>query len=214
MNLVVNQLLENYGKEKPIYVLTDWNESKVDGKGGWGAYLEHETGVHGDKWLTYPAYLIIDEAQVSYWDAALWTDLFKRIERYDSRWPYILLFTSYGSPGRGFVGFSEKTHTQTPLIFAPEQQISLRADGDYDPFQAHLLTPVGLLLDQDEALEVVKLITEQMQPCPYLTEDIEKGLARFSGGHIGLLRSLLGALHGVSVSIPTLLVPDIEFPLT
>jgi hypothetical protein len=213
MNLVVNQLLENYGKEKPIHVLTDWNESKVDGKGGWGAYLKHKTGVHGNQWLTYPAYLVIDEAQVSYWDAELWTDFFKRIVPLVS--PYILLFTSYGSPGRGFVGFSEKRHMQTPLIFAPEQQISLRADENiryYDPWRADLLlTPVGLLLDQDEALEVVTLITKHMQPRPSLTEDLKKGLALFSGGHIGLLESLLRALHGVSVSIPTLLVPGIEF---
>jgi len=49
MNLAVNQLLENYGKERPIYILTDWNESKVDREGGWGAYLKQETGVHSDQ---------------------------------------------------------------------------------------------------------------------------------------------------------------------
>jgi len=113
MNLVVNRLLEKYGKERPVYVLTEWDESTVRGNGAWGAYLDHETGVHGNQSLTCPAYLIIDEAQESYWDGALWADLFRRIECHVS--PYILLFTSYGSPGRNFVGFNEKKHTKTPL---------------------------------------------------------------------------------------------------
>lgn len=75
INLVVNQLLENQGKERPIYVLTDWNERIIRGQGGWDAYLEQETGVHGGQWLTYSAYLVIDEAQESYCDGALWADL-------------------------------------------------------------------------------------------------------------------------------------------
>ncbi|BCR92041.1 uncharacterized protein ACHE_70884S [Aspergillus chevalieri] len=175
MNIVVNQLFENHGKERPIYVLTDWNERMIRGQGGWDAYLEQETGVHGDQWLTYSAYLVIDEAQESYWDGALWADLFKRIELDSS--PYILLFTSYGSPGRGFVGFNEEKHRKTPLIFAPEQQISLRADENvrgYNPFRAPFLTPVGLLLDKDEAMDVVTLITKQMQSRPSLTEDLKE----------------------------------------
>ncbi|OJJ83793.1 uncharacterized protein ASPGLDRAFT_91495, partial [Aspergillus glaucus CBS 516.65] len=144
------------------------------------------------------SYLVIDEAQESYWDGSLWADLFKRIDCWVS--PYILLFTSYGSPGRGFVGFNEEKHRKTPLIFAPEQQISLRADENvkyYSPFRAPLLTPVGLLLDKDEAMEVVALFTKQMQPRPSLTEDLKEGLVIFSGGHIGLLISLIGVLHKV-----------------
>ena len=100
-------------------MITEWDESTVRGKGNWGAYLEQETGVHGNQRLTYLAYLIIDEAQ----ESSLWADLFKRLECHVSQ--YILLFTSDGSPGWGFVGFSEKKHTKTPLIFAAEKQKSL-----------------------------------------------------------------------------------------
>ena len=88
------------------------------------------------------------------------------------------------------MGFNEEKHRKTSLIFAPEQQISLRADENlrgYNPFRAPFLTPVGLLLDKDEALDVVTLITKQMQPHPFLTEDLKEGLVLFSGGHIGLL---------------------------
>ena len=101
MNFMVNLLFENHGKERPIYVLTEWDENTVSGQGGWSAHLGQETGVHGNQRLTYSAYLVIDEAQEPYWDGALRATFFKSIERHVSL--YILLFASYGSPGRGFV---------------------------------------------------------------------------------------------------------------
>ena len=71
MNIVVNQLFESSWQRKAYLCLTDWNERIIRGQGGWDAYLEQETGVHGDQWLTYSAYLVIDEAKESYWDGAL-----------------------------------------------------------------------------------------------------------------------------------------------
>lgn len=100
MDLVVNKLLEKYGQTMPIHVLLGWDKENVRGATGWSAYLKRETDVHDDKWLTYPAYLLLDEAQQSYWDGDLWADLFKRVEPGAS--PFIILFTSYGSPHRGF----------------------------------------------------------------------------------------------------------------
>ena len=72
-----------------------------------------EIGFRGDNWLTYRAYLLLDEAQVSYWDGELWFNLFKRIqsiEYYGSKpiiicvickkirvsHPFVILFSSYG----------------------------------------------------------------------------------------------------------------------
>jgi len=67
----------------------------------------------------------------------------------------------------------------------------------------------------DEAREMVTLTIEQMQPHPSLTEDLKGGLVSLSGGHIGLLISLLDALSGVPVSIVALFYrSDIECPLT
>ena len=87
--------------------------------------------------------------------------------------------------GRGLVEFNEEKHRKTPLIFAPEQQLSLREDenvGGYNPFRAPFLAPVGLLLDKDEAMDVVTLITKQMQSRPSLTKDLKEGPVLFSGG--------------------------------
>jgi len=38
------------------------------GNTGWAHYLEQTTGVGGDHWLNAYLYLLIDEAQQSYWD--------------------------------------------------------------------------------------------------------------------------------------------------
>ncbi|KAF5865905.1 hypothetical protein ETB97_001973 [Aspergillus alliaceus] len=152
MNLVVNKLLERYGQATPIHSLTGW-DPKIS-KIGWAAHLEQETGVHGRSWINYRAYLLLDEAQQSYWDHEIWADFFKRIEPGTS--PFIILFMSYGSPHRGFLGFGKEEHVQTLMVFAAEQQISLRpAEG----VETHSLgplpwRPVGLLLDEDEAMEV------------------------------------------------------------
>jgi hypothetical protein len=77
---VFNELLETYGTTIPIHTLVGWDRKAVKEATGWKAYLQQETGVRGDNWLTYRAYLLLDEAQVSYWDGGLWSNLFKRIQ--------------------------------------------------------------------------------------------------------------------------------------
>src|SRR2546423_1747471 len=71
MQLVANKLLGKYGQTTPIHTLSGWNKNVVKEATGWNAYLKQETGTGGDKWPTYPAYLLLDEAQQSYWDDQL-----------------------------------------------------------------------------------------------------------------------------------------------
>jgi len=59
MYLVVNKLLEIYGHTTPIHVLVSWEKEKVEAVTGWIEYLRRETGVRGDDWPTYPAYLLL-----------------------------------------------------------------------------------------------------------------------------------------------------------
>ena len=127
--------------------------------------------------------------------------------------PFVILFSSYGSPNRGFAGFNEE-HIKIPMVFAAEQQISLRPDesiGDYLPIpmwssestEFHTCRPVGLLLDEDEAIDVVtRYASAAIHPSPSLSADLKKGFFLFSEGHAGLLTSLLRALQNVPVSVP------------
>jgi hypothetical protein len=199
MQLVANKLLGKYGQTTPIYTLSGWNKNEVKEATGWNAYLKQETGVSGDKWPTYPAYLLLDEAQQSYWDDQLWADLFKAIEPVLGGSPFIILFSSYGSPGQGFVGYDEK-YIATPMVFAAEQQISLRPD-EYQLIEWRPWRPVGLLLDEDEAIDILTRYTSAtIYPSPSLSADLKKGFFLISNGHVGLLTSLVRVLQDVPVS--------------
>ncbi|BDD61460.1 hypothetical protein MAP00_006504 [Monascus purpureus] len=196
MNLMVNKLFE-CDPATPIYVLSGWKMESVCSANGWAAYLEKQTGIHGRCWLTHRGYLFLDEAQQSFWDDELWADLFKAVE--PASQVYIVLFMSYGSPTRGFTGFEQEKYVKTPMVFGAEQQISLRPDENVTwPWR-----PVGLLLDADEANEVVERYAQTIIPnCrPILTQDLKQEFFRSSNGHVGLITSLTHVLNGV----PTLL---------
>ena len=207
MQLVANKLLKMYGREFPIHTLCGWEKVKT---AGWNAYLEQETGVCGEIWRGHQAYLLIDEAQESYRDGELWAALFKSIGPAVG-FPFILLFSSYGSPGRGYVGFDEQKHIKTPMSFAPKQQISLRPEKDIaddlpismrsgKSTELHTCRPVGLLLKEDEAIDVLT----QYAPTaiqPSLSADLKRELFLISDGHVGFLVGLADVLPDVPVSV-------------
>ena len=203
MRLMANKLLELYGRTTPIYAFTGWNKEKVLGAGGWNWYLKSQTGVRGLDWITNRAYLLLDEAQSSYWDSEVWTDLFKGIETASG--PHIVLFTSYGSPNRGFVGYDEKEYTKTPMTFGHAQQISLRQDEfleDSGSVSNSLWKPVGLLLNEDEAVDVVTRYASSATLASHLlTQDLKMNFFACSNGHVGLLTSLVRVLHDEAVSM-------------
>ena len=66
MELVFNKLLETYGNMIPIHTLVGQDRKAVKEVTGWKAYLQQETGVRGKL-----QGLLLDEAQVSYWDGEL-----------------------------------------------------------------------------------------------------------------------------------------------
>ncbi|KAB8271027.1 hypothetical protein BDV30DRAFT_250200 [Aspergillus minisclerotigenes] len=191
MELMVNKLLEMNGPTKPIHVLTGWDKQEVCGTPGWARYLGQKTGVHREEWLSNPAYLLLDEAQQTYWDSELWASFFNSA---GPGWSvFIVLFMSYGSPGEGLEGF--EAEFISGLYLAQK--------------------PVGLLLDENEAMHVVtRYVSAAIQPSPSLPPDLKKGFFLTSSGHVRLLTSLTHVLHdvlelydlvqrGVSIDWPT-----------
>ncbi|KAE8331527.1 hypothetical protein BDV39DRAFT_189902 [Aspergillus sergii] len=160
MKLMVNKLLEMHGPTKPIHVLTGWDKQEVCGAPGWARYLEQKIGFDGQDWLANPAYLILDEAQQTYWDSELWASFFKSAGPGYS--VFIVLFMSY----------AHQLYSSVPMHFGPDQEIFLRPERSIsDLYLAQ--KPVGLLLDENEA----------MHPPPSLTPDLKKGLFLTSSGH-------------------------------
>ena len=82
----------------------------------------------------------------------------------------------------------------------------MRPDESIDdqlPISSQSFRPVGLLLDEDEAIDVVtRYALAAIHPSPSLSADLKKGFFLFSEGHAGLLTSLLRALQSVPVSVP------------
>ena len=202
MQLIANKLLEKYGQTTQIYTMTSWDE-KIVRAIGWNAHLERETGVRGDQWPSYRAYLLLDEAQQSYWDNKLWAVFFKRLAAWEGI-PFVILFSSYGLPGRGFTGYGEK-YIPTPMVFDAGQQISLQSDEHIEDYHSTFLPfwkPVGLLLDEDEAIDIMTRHIFAASQLSLLSADLKKQLFLFSDGHVGLLTSLVRVLENVPVRIP------------
>lgn len=189
MSLIINSLLEKHAEEMPIHTITGWNKADVRHAGGWQRHLSLVTGVHGWSWLSYRAFLLIDEAQETYWDDELWAAFFKSVEPGSN--PYIILFTSYCVPNTGSPYLYERKYVTVPMSFAAEQQISLLPSN-------HEMWPwnsVSLLLSRDEAkCLVAKAILGVESSSVGLTDSFQEGIFRCSNGHIGVLKSLVEIL--------------------
>lgn len=100
----------------------------MNASGGWETYLELRTGVSGLGWPSREAYLLIDEAQQSYWDSGLWIGLFKAIAR-RGQGPRMITFSSFGSPTGGYQGIDRTRGRffQTPMVVGAAQKISMQA---------------------------------------------------------------------------------------
>jgi hypothetical protein len=202
MHLIANELLARSSGAMPIHIITGWDERDVCQTGGWNQYLMQKTGIKGRDWPTSSAYLLIDEAQESYWDSELWAAFFKEIIQSNTPGnPCVVLFASYGSAGQGEEGFCEYLHRKIPMTFGPAQVISMRADESLDKSLMGGNDPngLGLLLDAEEATDVMKKYID-IENSPFLSKDLMDELFLISDGHAGCLTSLMDVLGRAKVS--------------
>jgi len=100
------------------------------------------------------------------------------------------------------------------MAFTSEQQIGLRPVESIDRELSILLQldestqkrtsrPVGLLLEEDEAIDILTRYTSVVDPQLSLSADLKKELFQISDGHAGLLRDLVLILNRVPVSVPS-----------
>ena len=121
--------------------------------------------------------VFIDDAQLSYYDDNLWSS-FTTLEP-DSA--IFILLSSYGSVGK----YPAVVNTGTPPIFTPEQRISLHKE------QHPGCKPIGILLEKDEAEDLVARFLEIQSYGPHLEESLITYIRLISGGHPGALAGLL-----------------------
>jgi hypothetical protein len=87
-------------------------------------YLKECTGVFGSAWNSYLAYLLLDEAQQSYWDEKLWSVFFKSIRANDPTCPCVVVFASYGSQTRAIV-VTTREHSRMKIFNLPRPWLLL-----------------------------------------------------------------------------------------
>lgn len=200
MRLVANELLARYSEDIPLHIITGWNEEKVTRAGDWKNYLSQVTGIRGNSWPTSRAYLLLDEAQETYWDDNLWAEFFKDINPYPGA-PRVILFASYGSPDRGNAGFNPEKYCKTPMDFPPGALISMYAEEFYDEQRGcDDQNRLGLLLNDEEATDVMNRYISTVGPLP-LSKDLMDEFFLITNGHAGCLVALMGILGRASVSI-------------
>jgi hypothetical protein len=127
------------------------------------------------------SFLIIDEAQTSYWDVSLWNDLFKQYS--DFKIIHIILFASYGSP--------EPTvpNDITPWDIPQEHRITLHAS---NPDKG--IPPVGLFFTEFEAMSAALHIDGD------ISSTIIKNAYNLTLGHTGAFRAIIDIVLASDVS--------------
>ncbi|ODM15257.1 hypothetical protein SI65_09198 [Aspergillus cristatus] len=134
--------------------------------------------------LTSNTVILVDEAQVTYNDTALWNTIIKERQSvcvYNFR---LCLFCSYGSPSTG----PDETFF-TPLRLSPQQRISLT------PHNQPRSPSIGLFYDKEEFKDVVSRTLRFLYPEKFgFDEGAQDYIFALSNGHPGAVTSIVHTL--------------------
>ncbi|KAG8767028.1 hypothetical protein FRC15_005954 [Serendipita sp. 397] len=129
--------------------------------------------------------LVIDEAQMTYWDKTLWNELFKSIQ---TGHPHrVILFSSYGS-ATGESKQNSPCIDVTPsaeMVISPVQLVNLRPIDHNDGYGA-----VGLLLTEAECREMIGKVFPPIHFEENLIEYIYSLTSGHPGGILELIRTI------------------------
>ena len=136
--------------------------------------------------------ILIDEGQETYRDFTLWQQFKLKSEFF----AIFILFSSYGSAGA-----HPATFPGTPEPLLPAQRISFLWEPICDSPAAPHEFPVGLYLQAEEAIDLIKRYPQPGGTIVFAT-DACKYLFEISGGHAGALAGLVEQITINKVSIP------------
>ena len=137
--------------------------------------------------LTSNTVIIVDEAQMTYNDAALWNTVFKERLTPNVYKFQLCLFCSYGSPAAG----PDQTFF-TPVKFSNEQRISLTPQNQQDS------PPIGLFYDEEEFKDVVsRLLAFHYEERFNFDEGALEYIFAVTNGHPGAVTSIVDVIYEV-----------------
>ncbi|KAK7683072.1 hypothetical protein QCA50_013745 [Cerrena zonata] len=127
-----------------------------------------------------PTWVLMDEAQETYWDVELWTDF--RNPR--GQQVYFVLFAAYGTT------WSEDTHLSDPMYIAEDSRVSL------EPTK---LVDHCLRFTRQEFEEFI-INRQAAASFPEIDSDLRSWMYDLSGGHVGSLDVIARLIEEVSKS--------------
>jgi len=137
--------------------------------------------------LTSNTVILVDEAQMTYNDAALWNTIFKERLTPNVYKFQLCLFCSYGSPEAG----PDQTFF-TPVRLSNQQRISLTPQNQEDS------PPIGLFYDKEEFKDVVsRLLTFHYEERFNFDEGALEYIFAVSSGHPGAVTSIVDVIYEV-----------------
>ena len=134
--------------------------------------------------------IILDEAQSSYRDAALWLGLIKSQSgrNYGLR---ICLFASYGSPAQGPTEYPRHT---TPVLFGPGQRVSLLSS----PLRG--APEISLFYNGQEFDDAIHRVCSQLHSAFSFDTEACRYSFSITNGHPGAVHSLTMIIFMVCIS--------------
>jgi hypothetical protein len=131
-----------------------------------------------------PNVVIIDEAQLTYWDGSFWNGGLKTIKPESAN--RFILFASYGS------ATARVPVTGTPTRLPEHQQVSLRPVDHNDGIE-----PIGLLLTKEEFDDMV----QRLYPRHSFSRDFLDCIFDLTAGHTGAVEDILRIVQSQSVGL-------------
>lgn len=160
-----------------IHLFVRWNRDGVDNVDD-STWLRQK--IPGFPNPTAKTYLLFDNGECTYWDAALWDYFFKRHRDFDKY--RIILFCSYGSAGSQPLRYNPGT----PMNLESVAQVSLVCDDmSVDNFGK-----IKLLLSPNEFDEIIERRQVEFAVAPGL----QKMIFSWTGGHVGAVTDVLNII--------------------
>jgi hypothetical protein len=178
-------------KNRKVLFIHLWDRGNSESARNFLARKCRESGYEDHDIISESSVFIIDEAQQSYTHHDFWYDIIKT-QSGQSSGPKFCLFSSFGSP---VTGVPKLPRTITPPVLSNHQRVSLvKSHHPWSP-------DVGLFYNWDEFEDAVERYYRYSSARLKLDPGARDYLFSLTNGHPGAVRSLLGYLEMVCLTL-------------
>ena len=176
MHLLHRRILKKY-PEAEVIILKNWPKEQLQPMSQQQRLEEFLPGY--PSFTDKERFFLFDEGQTTYWDTTLWAifkDEFQSIRKPEEprKLVYAILFCSHGNENVNSDG------EPTPVVLSGARVTLKRAD-------LGVSKPCGLLLDNEEYLQLIRLRKGKL----LLADDLRNFVYEFTQGHVGAIVAII-----------------------